>query len=73
MQAAPRISEAIVRVKSLFLELPGSKLTAVETAKLSGVDLEVCRHILEALADGRFLRRSRDETFAYRNIDSVDS
>jgi hypothetical protein len=42
MEAAPRITEAIVRVKSLFLELPGSKLTAAQTAKLSGLDLQVC-------------------------------
>jgi hypothetical protein len=72
MEAAPRISEAIARVKSLFLERTGSKLTAAETAKLSGVDLEVCRHILEALADGRFLNRSRDDTFA-RNVEPFDS
>jgi hypothetical protein len=73
MEAASRITEAIVRVKSLFLELPGSKLTTAQTAKLSGLDPQICSHILEALADGRFLTRSRDETFAYRNIDNIDS
>jgi len=72
MEATPRITEAIVRVKSLFLELPGSKLTAAETAKLSGLDPQMCCQILEALADGRFLRRSADGAFVYRDIDNVD-
>ena len=59
-----RIPEAVRRLKGLYLEVPGSQLSSVEAARLSGLDPEVCESVLAAFEDARILRRSRTGIFS---------
>jgi hypothetical protein len=55
---SPRIdSDVIRRVQGEFLEMPGIRLTARQAGRLLGLDERVCRRLLEALVETRFLRR----------------
>jgi hypothetical protein len=56
MQAAPRIVDAVQRIKVAF-EVPDLRLSVDEATRIAGIDSAVCTVILEALEDGRFLSR----------------
>jgi hypothetical protein len=56
-------AEAVARVKGIFLEVPGSRLSVNDAARLSGLDPATCGQILAALQDARFLKRGRDGAF----------
>jgi len=66
----PRVTDAVQRIKSVFLEIPGTQLNASEAARLSGVDVATCRIILETLEKAQFVARSRGEVFVRRSADS---
>ena len=51
------------RLKAMYQEMPGMRLSAADAARLAGLDPSVCREILEALADAHFLKRGDDGTF----------
>ena len=53
----------IHRLRGMFLEVPGTRLSVPDASRLAGVDLSACRQVLEALADAHFLKRGRDGTF----------
>lgn len=38
------------------MEMPGLQLTAVQAAKLWGMDLTACQHVIDALVAASFLR-----------------
>jgi hypothetical protein len=67
-----RVIDAMQRVKGVFLEIPGTRLTPVDAARLSGLDAPLCRLVLAALEDAQFLRRGRDGLYARRTSDSID-
>ena len=48
-------TEALERVKGMFLEMPGTEWTVTDAARLTGLDRTVCRAILEALQQRGFL------------------
>jgi hypothetical protein len=73
MEPGLRVVDAMQRVKGVFLEIPGTRLTPAETARLSGLDSPLCRFVLAALEDAQFLRRGRDGLYARRTSDSIDS
>ena len=52
------------RLKAMYQEMPGMRLSVADAARLAGLDPPVCREILEALADVRFLKRGHDGTFS---------
>ena len=52
------------RLKAMYQEMPGMRLSALDAARLAGLDPSVCRDILEALADVHFLKRGHDGTFS---------
>jgi DNA-binding IclR family transcriptional regulator len=52
------------RLKAMYQEMPGMRLSAADAARLAGLDPSVCRDILEALADAHFLKRGHDGTFS---------
>jgi hypothetical protein len=58
------IDDAIVRVKSEFLEMPGLRLTTAQAARLWQFDPEFSEAVLTALVSARFLMRTHDATFA---------
>ena len=52
------------RLKAMYQEMPGMRLSPADAARLAGLDPSVCRDILEALADVHFLKRGHDGTFS---------
>jgi DNA-binding IclR family transcriptional regulator len=52
------------RLKAMYQEMPGMRMSPADTARLAGLDPSVCRNILEALADVHFLKRGHDGTFS---------
>jgi hypothetical protein len=52
------------RVRAEFLEMPGLRLTLRQVERLCGVDQSICKPVLDALVDARFLRMGADGTYA---------
>jgi DNA-binding IclR family transcriptional regulator len=63
----PRVEEAVQKLKGVFLEVPGTQLSLVDASRLSGLERNTCRMILEALEDVRFLRRAPNGLFVRRD------
>lgn len=62
-----RITEAVERLKGLFLEMPDTPVLAEDAARRAGLEQSTCEIILEALADARFLTRDRAGRFVHRD------
>jgi hypothetical protein len=73
MDPAPRVIDAVHRMKGVFLEIPGTRLTLAEAVRLSGLDSPLCRLALTALEHARFLKRGRDGFYTRRTGDSPHS
>jgi hypothetical protein len=56
----------IERLRAEFLEMPGLRLSVAQTQRLCGVDPTLCRDVLDALVDVKFLRVNSDGTYARR-------
>jgi hypothetical protein len=67
MQATTRIVVALERFKGLFLEIPNMKLSLQEATQISGLEPSVCRQLLAALVDVRFLSLGPDGVYRRRN------
>jgi DNA-binding IclR family transcriptional regulator len=59
----PGVAQAVKRLKRMFLEDPGTRISLLEASQLSGVDEVTCDVILKTLEDARFLRRRPDGFF----------
>lgn len=57
------VDEALKRVKSEYLAMPGLRLTSAQAQRLWGLDRESCAALFGALVDARFLNRTRDGAF----------
>lgn len=66
MNPAPRVAEAVARLKGVFLATPATELSLADAVRLSGVERPTCRIILEALEDARFLARDQRGLFILR-------
>ena len=58
-----RVEEALRRIKSEFVEMPGLRLTSPQAQRLWGLDAEFCEAILGALVDAKFLLRTGDDVY----------
>lgn len=58
-----RVEEALRRIKSEFVEMPGLRLTGPQAQRLWGLEPDFCDAILGALVDARFLLRTGDGTY----------
>ena len=58
------VDELLHRIRSEYLEMPGLKLTRPQAKRLWGLDEHTCSHVLELLAEARFLRRTNDGAYA---------
>ncbi len=58
-----RVEEALRRIKSEFVEMPGLRLTSAQAQRLWGLESEFCESILGALVDAKFLLRTGDGVF----------
>ena len=68
-----RVEDAVQRLKGVFLEIPGTQLTLGDASRLTGLESDVCRVILDALEDARFVRRRQDGLFVQRTAESPDA
>jgi hypothetical protein len=59
-------NELVQRFRAMFLEVPGTRLSVAQAARLAGVEPAICRHILEWLTEAQFLKVGRNEMFMMR-------
>ena len=52
------IDAVVERVRAEFNEMPGLCLTVPQAARLLGLDLDDCGHVIDALVHTSFLRRT---------------
>jgi hypothetical protein len=57
------VHRTIERLRAEFLEMPGLRLTAAQVERLCGVERTICKAVLDALVDARFLRVSADGVY----------
>ena len=68
-----RFTEALTRVRHLFVQTPGVKLTTADTAQMAGLDRQVCRVMLRNLVDAGFLEQRLGGVFVRRASPSHQS
>ena len=73
MEPVPRVIEAVLRVKAVFLEMPGTHVSPADAARLSGLDAPLCALVLSTLEETNFLTRGRDGLYMHRTLDSPRS
>jgi hypothetical protein len=56
--------EAFERIRAEYLEMPGMRLTPAQVQRLSGVDISVCRLVLDDLVRAKFLYTGPDGSYA---------
>jgi hypothetical protein len=56
----PMLTDAVRRVRSDFLEMPGLKVTVPQAARLWSYESSLCQEVLGLLVQSRFLARSGD-------------
>lgn len=70
MDVAPQVTDAVSRLKAVFLEMPRTRLTPADASRLSGLEQPLCEFVLLALEDAGFLRRGADGLYRRRMSDS---
>lgn len=65
-----RFKEALAKVRRLFVETPGVKLTTADTARVAALDRQVCRVLLRTLTEAGLLERRLGGVFVRRSSDS---
>ena len=63
MEALPRVTEAVQRLRGVFQEVPGARLTLADATRLSGLDRPMTHLVLMALEDARLVHRGRDGVY----------
>jgi DNA-binding IclR family transcriptional regulator len=58
--------EAVQRLRGMFLEVPGTRVSVADAARLCGLERSLCRQALETLTDAGFVKRGPDGTFTIR-------
>jgi hypothetical protein len=57
-------SALITRIQGEYLEMPGLRLTLEQAQRLCGVERMLCRTVLDALVEAKFLFRTPDGQYA---------
>ena len=57
------MQRTLQRLRGEFLEMPGLRLTASQAQRLCGVDPAICKAILDALVEAKFLCINRDGSY----------
>ena len=63
---ASNIERTLERLRAEFLEMPGLRLTVNQAQRFCGVDQTICKAVLDALVDAKFLCVRSDG--AYRRV-----
>ena len=58
------IADWLRLIRAEYLESPGLRLTKAQVQRLWGLDEITCEAVLAALVDVRFLKRTRNNTYA---------
>jgi hypothetical protein len=58
---------ALERLKGLFLEIPDTQLSLAEATRIAELDTHLCRQLLSALVDVRFLTHDPDGAYRRRS------
>jgi hypothetical protein len=58
------VEPTLERLRGEFLEMPGLRLTVAQAQRLCGVEPLVCKAVLDALVDAKFLCVKADGTYA---------
>jgi hypothetical protein len=58
-----KVEEALRRIKSEFVEMPGLRLSGAQAQRLLGLDAQFSDAILGALVDAKFLFQTGDGMF----------
>ena len=61
----------LARIRAEYLEMPGLRLTHQQAQRLCGIEVTLCKMVLEALVDTNFLCLKPDGAYA-RATDGVD-
>jgi predicted transcriptional regulator of viral defense system len=72
-EATPRVTDAVQKLKGVFLETPATQMSLVDATRLAGLERNTTRLILEALEDAHFLRRASNGLFIRRPADASES
>jgi hypothetical protein len=54
----------LVRIRAEYLEMPGLRLTLEQVRRLCGIEQALCRTLLDALVDEKFLCVKSDGAYA---------
>jgi hypothetical protein len=57
------MQRTLQRLRGEFLEMPGLRLTVQQAERLCGVDPAVCKAILDALVEAKFLSIKQDGSY----------
>jgi hypothetical protein len=57
------MQRTLQRLRGEFFEMPGLHLTVPQAQRLCGVDPAICKAILDALVDAKFLCIKRDGSY----------
>jgi len=67
----PYDNTMLIRLRAEYLEMPGLRLTPEQAQRLCGVERTLCKMVLDALVDAKFLCVKSDGAYA-RLTDGVD-
>ena len=56
--------QAFDRIRAEYLETPGMRLTPAQVQRLSGVDVAICKRVLDDLVLAKFLHADDDGVYA---------
>ena len=59
----PADQQVLERIRAEYLEMPGLSLKAGQVQRLCGVERELCKNVLDALVDAKFLRLKSDGAY----------
>jgi hypothetical protein len=62
--ASPPDPQLLERIRGEYLEMPGLRLRAEQLQRLCGVERAMCKMVLDALVETKFLRMKSDGTYA---------
>jgi hypothetical protein len=65
MESRLQVVQGVQRLKGVFLEMPGTRLTLLDAIRLSGLEQSVCEVVLDALERAHFLRRATDGCYLH--------
>jgi DNA-binding IclR family transcriptional regulator len=58
-----RIDRALHRLRAVFIEIPGARMSLAEAARLTELETHICQVLLSALEDLSFLKRQEDGAY----------